>query len=190
MFLRCLIVILRQWDSVILYCAVCVSTMCFWKYFAPVYQHVPTVCFYISVCLYATSPKCIVSLQCILMSHVVAAKQYAPCNESPLNSISEMCPRTVSLECVANTGVCISADILLCDFRAGGASSYWAEPHSVIKILFSLTTPFHGSFFTCAKNTQSALAKTRGEGGGEHSPLSERTCKCGDGQELGTYDLT
>lgn len=142
-------------------------------------------------------PPCVPKVHCAtaVYTHVtftlaVSTRSVSPRNVPLLKSVSELCPITVSLQCVGNSGVCLIAYVLLCDFRAGRASSHWAQPYSVIKILFSLTTPFHGSFFTCAKNTQSALAQTRGEGGGEHKPLSERTCKCVDGQKLGTYDLT
>lgn len=141
------------------------------------------------VWVYSVSPQCRVWLH-----H--CANKASSCNTVSLhnmyilNMVSKLCPKTVSLQSVGNCGEFPSACVLCCDFRAGGASFHWAQPHSVIKILFSLTTPFHGSFFTCAKNTQSALAQTRGEDGGEHEPLSERTCKCVNRQELGTYDLT
>lgn len=41
-------------------------------------------------------------------------------------------------------------------FQTAGAYARRGERQSVIKILFSMTTPFHASFFTHRRNTQSA----------------------------------
>lgn len=53
------------------------------------------------------SPKFIVSLQCILMSHFdmpfLCVHTLCPFATSPLNRVSELCPSTVSLQCVGNS---------------------------------------------------------------------------------------